>query len=252
MAGAKTALIVFAHPGRRSFSAALRDAAIETLEHQGYAVLVSDLYEQGFDPVAGPADVGDDTDPDVFNLATRQGEALENGTLSADIRAEQAKVAAADLIVFQFPLWWFGPPAILKGWIDRVLSYKFAYGVGQWWDQGLLRDKTALLAITTGTPRGAYAPDGRNGDIDRILWSIEAGVLAICGLRVLAPFIAYGAPWIGDEGRAAQIQAWKARLTALDEDVPRVFHPLSDFGEDLRLKPDVQPRTPGQHRPSQS
>lgn len=248
MTAARTALIVYAHPGRQSFSAALRDAAIETLEAEGYEVLVSDLYAQGFEAVAGPADVGDETDPDVFNLATRQGEAFEAGTLSPDILAEQAKVAAADLIIFQFPLWWFAPPAILKGWIDRVLSYKFAYGVGQWWDQGPFRDKTALLAVTTGTPGGAYAPDGRNGDIDRILWPMEAGVLAICGFKVSPPFLAYGVPWIGDEARAQVIDAYGAHLRSLETRPLRDFHRLDEFDEKLRLKAEVEPRTAGQHR----
>jgi NAD(P)H dehydrogenase (quinone) len=62
-------------------------------------------------------------------------------------------------------------------------------------------------------------------------------------------FLAYGVPWIGDEGRKAQIAALQAQLMRLDSLEPRFFHKLADYGEDLRLRPDVTPATPGQHRP---
>lgn len=245
----KNALIVYAHPDPKSFTGALKDAAVEALEAAGVTVTVSDLYAMGFNPVAGPGDVTERLSETSFNLALEQGNALEKGTLAPDIVAEQEKVSAADLVIFQFPMWWFGYPAIMKGWIDRVLSYKFAYGVGEWWDKGPFREKKAMLAITTGTPSSAYAPDGRNGDIERILWSTEAGTLAICGFQVIPAFIAYGAPWIGDEGRARQLDAYRALLGKVDEIEPKFFHGLADFGDDMRLKPEIAPATAGQHRP---
>lgn len=243
------ALIVLAHPDPQSFNAALANAAAQTLREGGAKVSISDLYAMGFSAVAGRGDMSDAPADGPFNLATEQGRAFEAGTLAADIRAEQEKVAAADLVIFQFPIWWYSMPAIMKGWVDRVFSYKFAYGLGQWWDAGPFRDKRAMLSITTGTPPGAYACDGRNGDIERILWPLEAGILGICGFQVMPSFLAYGAPWIGDEGRKAQIQALQAQLTGIDSLEPRFFHKLADYGEDLRLRPDVRPATPGQHRP---
>ena len=132
----RRALIVFAHPDPNSFTAALKNAAVAELETAGVQVDVSDLYELGFNPVAGPADVTERMSTVGFNLALEQGHALERDALAADIVCEQDKVRSADLIVFQFPMWWYGMPAIMKGWVDRVLSYKFAYGVGQWWDEG--------------------------------------------------------------------------------------------------------------------
>jgi NAD(P)H dehydrogenase (quinone) len=244
----KNALIVLAHPDPASYTAALKDAAVEALQAQGVTVEVSDLYAMSFEAVAGPGDVTERLSEEHFNLALEQGNALAKGALAADIVAEQDKLRAADLVIFQFPMWWFGFPAIMKGWIDRVLSYKFAYGVGEWWDKGPFRDKRAMLAITTGTPAGAYATDGRNGDIERILWSTEAGVLAICGFQVVPAFIAYGAPWIGDEGRAAQIAAYREHVSQAGSVAPKRFHPLADFGDDLRMRPDVTPATAGQHR----
>lgn len=248
MTDIRKALIVFAHPDPGSYTAALKDAAVAALEAQGVKVMVSDLYAMGFEAVAGPGDVGSRLADDQFNLALEQGHALTAGTLAADIVAEQAKVAAADLVIFQFPMWWFGFPAILKGWVDRVLSYKFAYGVGEWWDAGPFRDKRAMLAITTGTPEGGYASDGRNGDIERILWSIEAGVLAICGFQVVPAFVAYGAPWIGDEARKAKLEAYGNHVAGAGSAKTKSYHKLADFGDNLRLKPEVAPRTAGQHR----
>lgn len=248
MVDIRKALIVFAHPDPRSYTAALKDAAVEALEAQGVEVMVSDLYAMRFEAEAGPADVTERLSNEHFNLALEQGNALAKGALAADIVAEQDKLRAADLVIFQYPMWWFGFPAILKGWVDRVLSYKFAYGVGEWWDKGPFRDKRAMLAITTGTPKSAYASDGRNGDIERILWSTEAGVLAICGFQVVPAFIAYGAPWIGDEGRAAQIAAYRDAVARAGEVEPKFFHKLEEFGEDMRLRAEITPATAGQHR----
>ena len=248
MTDIRKALIVFAHPDPKSYTGALKDAAVEALTAKGVEVTVSDLYAMGFAAVAGPGDVTERLSDAHFNLALEQGNALAKGALSADIVAEQAKVREADLVIFQFPMWWFGFPAILKGWVDRVLSYKFAYGVGEWWDKGPFAGKRAMIAVTTGTPRSAYASDGRNGDIERILWSTEAGVLAICGFQVVPAFVAYGAPWIGDEGRAAQITAYKDVVARAGEVEPKFFHKLAEFGEDMRLRPDVVPNTAGQHR----
>lgn len=59
------------------------------------------------------------------------GKAFHHGTQTYDITIEQEKQLWADIIIFQFPLWWFGMPAILKGWIDRVYAHGFAYGVGK-------------------------------------------------------------------------------------------------------------------------
>ena len=129
-------------------------------------------------------------------------------------------------------------------WLTKV-----AYGLGQWWDEGLLKGRRAMLSITTGTKASAFAPDGRNGDMDRLLWPLNAGLLRICGYDVLPPLISYAVPWIGDEGRAAQLDQYKERLLTWQTDEPLFFHKLEDFDEDYRLKPDIEPATPGQHRP---
>ena len=107
------ALLVVAHPEPASFNGALHRAAEQTLRGAGHEVVVSDLYAMGWNPVAGPGDVGEREDPQRFRLDKEQTYAHERGTVAPDIVAEQVKIAWAELVVLQYPMWWFGPPAIL-------------------------------------------------------------------------------------------------------------------------------------------
>ena len=241
-------LIVYAHPEPTSFNAALKDIAVDTLESEGHKVVVSDLYAQKFNPVAGPWDITELQNPDAFNLAMEQGHAAENALFASDIQAEIDKVKAADFLLLQFPMWWYSMPAILKGWVDRVLAYKVAYGLGEWWDNGPFKGRRAMISITTGVSDTAFYPDGRNGDIERLLWPLTAGTLRICGYDVLPPFVSYSVPWCGDEGRHAILDRYRDRLLNLDQIKPLYFHTLDQYGEDSRLKPEVEPATPMQHR----
>src|ERR671929_23137 len=124
-------LLVFAHPEPRSLNGALRDVAIQELEAQGHEVRVSDLYADRWKSEV------DRTDfpllaPDARLkpvAASREGFAAR--ALTEDVRAEQEKLLWANALILQFPLWWFTMPAILKGWVERVFAYAFAYGVGE-------------------------------------------------------------------------------------------------------------------------
>ncbi|RVB39902.1 flavodoxin family protein, partial [Mesorhizobium sp. M7A.F.Ca.CA.004.05.1.1] len=197
-------LIVYAHPEAKSFNGAMKDLAVETLTRAGHDVVVSDLYAMGFNPVAGPGDVsGERNDPDFFSLPREQTAAYEAGALSADISAEIEKVKRAAFVLFQFPVWWFGMPAMLKGWADRVFARGFAYLPGRKYDTGMFRGKLAMVAATTGTSADTYAPDGIDGDILTVLWPIHNGLLRYSGFDVLPPFVAYMPGRVGDDGRKA-------------------------------------------------
>jgi len=241
-------LLVFAHPEPRSFNGTLRDAAVETLEAQGHSVVVSDLYAEGFDAVAGPGDFLERADPDRFDLAAEQAAAAPGRAFAPGLRREIERLFAADFLVLQFPLWWFSVPAILKGWFDRVLAFGLAYDLGRTWDAGVFAGRRAMLSITTGAPAAALAPDGRSGDLERILWPLHAGVLALLGYRVLPPFVGYAVPWIGDEARQRLVDDYRERLRRVETTAPLFFHPHADVGGDHRLRTDVTPATPGQHR----
>lgn len=237
-------LIVYAHPEPASFNGAMKDLAVATLAPAGHSVEVSDLYAMNFQPVVGAGDfTGERSKPDFLSIAREQTHAAETGTLAPDIVAEQDKVRRADLVIFQFPVWWFGMPAILKGWADRVFARGFAYHAGRKYDTGLFRGKRALVATTTGTSEDTYAPDGIDGDILTVLWPIHNGLLRYTGFEVLRPFVAFMPGRLTPEGRADQLAAYRLRLETL-EDSPRLFfHPASDYGPNERLKPGVVARS---------
>lgn len=241
-------LIVHAHPEPRSFNGAMKDAAVETLTAKGHEVVVSDLYAQGFRGDAGPWDFKARADAGVFNLGNEQAHAARSDCFAPDIQREIDRVFRADLLILQFPMWWFSVPAIMKGWIDRVFAFGVTYDFGRTWDQGVLVGRRAMLAFTTGAPPGVFEPDGRSGDLERVLWPIHGGVLALCGYAVLPPFVGWAVPWIGADGRAAVLDDWRKRLANVESDQPLNFHRLADFGDDHRLKPGIEPATPAQHR----
>ncbi len=237
-------LIVYAHPEPRSFNGAMKEVAVETLRSIGDDVTVSDLYAMDFKALAGAADFnGSRSDPDTFNLPREQAHAHESGTLAPDIAAEQDRLRQADLLILQFPIWWFGMPAVMKGWADRVFTRGFAYAAGRKYDSGLFRGKLAMVAATTGTSADTYAPDGIDGDILSVLWPIHNGLLRYTGFDVLQPFIAYMPGRIEQAGREACLAAYRGELRDLDRRPKLFFHPAEDYGPEERLKPGVIARS---------
>lgn len=241
-------LIVYAHNEPASFNAAMKDLAVTTLTGAGHQVVVSDLYAQGFNPVAGPLDFTGRGDSSRFDLGTEQAHAAKTRGFAPDVQAEIDKLLAAELLILQFPFWWYSVPAILKGWIDRVFAFGVAYDFGRTWDRGVFTGRRAMLSFTTSAPPTSSLPDGRNGDLERTLWPLHAGVLALCGYSVLPPFIAHAVRWVDDATRRATLDAYRTRLLNVERDKPLFFHKLEDYGKDGRLKPELEPLTPGQHR----
>ena len=164
------ALIVLAHPEPASFNGGMKDVAVTTLTGLGHGVEVSDLYAMAFDPVEGPGRYPVRRDPDCFTAQTEQRHAWETGTLSPDVAAEIDKLERADLLIFQYPMWWYGTPAILKGWLDRVLVYGGLYTSKMRYDAGYFAGRRAMLSVTTGGTAATFAHNGRNADIDLLLW----------------------------------------------------------------------------------
>ena len=246
-------LIVFAHPEPASFSAALKDTAVATLAAAGHAVVVSDLYAMGWNPALGPQEFEHDrADPGFLDLSREQEHAHRNDSHAADVRAEQSKVAAADLVLFHFPVWWFGMPALLKGWVDRVFSRGFAYSAGRKYDRGHFRGKRAMLCISTGTASTLYEPDGIDGNLLHVLWPIHNGILAYTGFTVLPPFVAWMPGRLEAAQRASSLGGYADRLGALDAIEPLFFHPWEDYDESQRLKPGVLARSGVQWNPRRS
>lgn len=241
-------LIVYAHPEPTSFNGAMRDVAVETLTAQGHSVEVSDLYAMGWNAVAGPGDIdGPRSELSRFSLAREQTVAMENGTIAGDIAAEQDKLTRADFVIFQFPVWWFSMPAILKGWADRVFARGFAYLPGRKYDTGMFKGKLAMLAATTGTSADTYAPDGIDADILTVFWPIHNGLLRYSGFDVLPPYVAYMPAREDEATRVKQLSAYRHRLETIEQTPRLFFHPAEDYGQNERLKPGVLARS-GQQR----
>ena len=213
-------LIVFAHPEPKSFNGALFDIAVATLRAAGHEVVTSDLYRMGFDPVSSRANFTTVKDAEYLKPQIEETYASEVGGFAPEIEAELRKVEACDLLILQFPLWWFGMPAILKGWVDRVMAMGRAYGYGHIYETGKFRGKRAMLSLTTGGPAEAYMKGGFNGDIHAILRPIQRGVLRFLGFEVLAPQIHYGPVRVDDATRRAWLADYATRLDAIGTETP--------------------------------
>jgi len=212
--------IVYAHAEPKSFNGAMFRAAQETLQGAGHLVAVSDLYAMKFDPVSDRRNFTTVKDPGFFKQQIEEMHATDVGGFAPDIEAELRKMEGCDLMIWQFPLWWFGLPGILKGWADRVFAMGRTYGGDRFYENGVFKGKRALLSVTTGGPGAVYEKGGWNGDINAILRPIQRGILRFTGWDVLAPTIVFSPVRVSDEERAASINAWKARLLALNSEQP--------------------------------
>ena len=214
------ALIVLAHPERRSFNGALFDAAVETLAAQGHTVQTSDLYRMDFEPNSGPWSFLDIQNADFFKPQTEELHATQTRTFARELETEIRKLEEADLVIFQFPLWWFGLPAILKGWVDRVFAMGRAYGRGRIYQNGYFLGKRALLSLTTGGFQSSYITGGEEGDILGILRPIHRGIFQFTGFSVLAPTIFYGPARVDESVRAQWLAEYAQRLKSIDKEAP--------------------------------
>lgn len=226
-------LIVHAHNEPRSFNSALKDCAVEQLRAAGHAVQVSDLHAMNWNPVASAADFGSRANPDYLVYALEQRHNFEAGTLAPDIAAEIAKVQWCDLLILNFPLYWFSMPAILKGWLDRVMISGVFYGGRRIYDRGGMRGKRALVTLTLGGREHMFGAEGIHGEIHTLLRPLLQGSLGYCGFEVLPPFIGYHVPYVDDAARARILADYRQHLAALDNLEPLRFPSLADYDERL-------------------
>jgi NAD(P)H dehydrogenase (quinone) len=226
-------LIVHAHPEPKSFTAALRDQAVQTLEAQGHEVQVSDLYAMNWNPIASADDFSTRENPDYLVYALEQRLGVKSQSLAADIQQELDKLLWADLLILNFPIYWFSTPAMLKGWIDRVLVSGVCYGGKRFYDQGGLAGKKALVTVTLGGREHMFGEGAIHGPLEDMLRPILRGTLAYVGLDVLPPFVAWHVPYISAEAREEFLGQYRQRLENLEQDQPIDFPRLSQFDEAL-------------------
>jgi NAD(P)H dehydrogenase (quinone) len=234
--------IVHAHPEPKSFNGALTRAAAEALTSSGHEVVVSDLYAMGFTPVSDRRNFTSIHDPDYYRQQSEEAHAVAHDGLAGDIKAELDKLDWCDALIFQFPLWWFGLPAILKGWVDRVfVSGGRVYGGGKWYDNGVFAGKRAMCSVTIGGPATMYSEHGLNGPIGSILFPVNHGMLYFVGFTVIEPFLVHAPARLAPEARAEHLTRYRARVLGLATAPVLNYPKLSDYDERMVLKAPPRP-----------
>lgn len=202
----KNALLVTAHPYTESFNFTLRTQAIELLSQFDWQVNISDLYQQGFNPILGPEDFPNISASVPLSLPKQQETAHQQALFSNDISYEQSKLLASNLLILQFPLWWGSYPAMLKGWIERVISRGYGYG-----SNNLLSGKKVLLSVTTG---------GANVDEEieyyrKKIHELGVDVFSYAKMEILKPIINHGPSHSNDKQRQYLLASSKKQLILL-------------------------------------
>jgi len=128
---------------------------------------------------------------------------MGSGNPPEDIKTEQNHIKWADVISFIHPIWWTSHPAILKGYIDRVLLYGFAYTVGATGPEGLLSDKKAVIINTHGTPNDVYDNIGMHKSIEQVS---DIGVYAFCGIEVINHTFFGAVPYVKEDERVEYLK----------------------------------------------
>ena len=174
----KKFFIVYGHYDDNSFNAAIRDTFIESAKKAGHTVDMVDLYKEKFDPVFAGGNPG----PDVLD--------------------HRRRIEQSDTIVLIAPIWNFRMPAILEGWIDKVLAPPWAFTfkqlVGNYgYPQGNLGNKKAIIFCTYGSPRLAITTFFLNLPIRRL----KRGVFHMCGIYNINYRRYFAVPFVSDEKR---------------------------------------------------
>lgn len=232
-------LFVVAHPEPQSFNGSLVRLGQKYFEDHGQCVEVIDLYGLGFDPVEKSEHYANRLNDEVFSPLAEQRHAFSSKSLSPIIQDQISKLENADLVIFQFPIWWHSIPAILKGWMDRVFISGGLYTSSMRYDRGYFRGKKAICSFTTGAPQEAFVLGGRGGDVDQILWSTQFS-LHYMGFEVLPPHGSFGVAghgfsYVDDAAFQKQFAAlesnWLKRLGGISNDTPLTYPGWEDWDE---------------------
>lgn len=143
-------LIVLDHPNPASFSAAVAAQFMSGAKAAGHSVELVDLHAEEFDPRWSVADI----------------EADDGETAPEDVQKEQARIARADAICLVFPLFWWGMPAMTKGWVDRVWSWGWAYDQLDDPEKSLQRPRTGVLLVPAGARSDEMETEGYLAALD--------------------------------------------------------------------------------------
>jgi NAD(P)H dehydrogenase (quinone) len=234
--------IVLAHPESKSFNENLSATSQRSLGDRGWQTTLSDLYTMDFDPREGPHHYKSRKDAGVFHAQTEQRFNADNETIPPDVSYEIQRLMDCDLLVVHFPLWWFGMPAILKGWMDRVFVYGRMYQSNMRYDTGICSGKKMIACVTTGASEDNCAYNGREGDTHLYLWPILFPFRYL-GFDVLEPEVLHGVGGVAfieghDHGLSTvetYTNRWAEVLEKLSSRPLIKYNNDSDFDETKRL-----------------
>jgi NAD(P)H dehydrogenase (quinone) len=209
----KKVLIVSSHPNvDKSFNHRLVQTAKETLEADGCAVVVNDLVAINFNPVGGPHDFVEVTNPDFFDYQLEQKNATLGKKYTPDLEHQMNLLSWCDVVIHQYPIYWWNLPAIHKGWIDRVLAYYYCYGGGSKHLQG----KKWMCSVTTGgateyqlsgvIPRKGYPP------VPHMMISFAMATPQMINMDTLPMFVCGGPGKYGEEQKQILVDEYVNHL----------------------------------------
>jgi NAD(P)H dehydrogenase (quinone) len=158
--------VILAHPKPTSFCAAIARTCVEHLRATNHTVVLRDLYALDFDP----------------RLKAEELPSPSGAHPAADVVAERRLIGEIDSFIFIYPFWFNAPPAILKGYVDRVFSMGFGYAPGAGGTESLLDGKTLLSFSTSGAPED-WVND--TGALKALMTVFDLHLSGVCGLRVL-------------------------------------------------------------------
>ncbi|MDN4523748.1 NAD(P)H-dependent oxidoreductase [Fictibacillus fluitans] len=180
-------LLLFCHPSSHSFNHALLEVYSKELEKSGHSVDVRNLYDLDFQPVL--------TESEYKNSLEFRYE--------ADVLKEQEYIAWCDRLALIYPVWWGGMPALLKGYIDRVFSYGFAYELDGEEPVPRLQGKSAVTICTTGTPSEIYDENGMHDAMDT---ARNVSIFEFCGIKATHSLYFGNVILAGDEKRRNMLE----------------------------------------------
>ena len=243
--------IVLAHPESKSFNAHLAGITRQSMEAAGSETTLSDLYSLDFDPREGPQHFQKRKDKSAFHVQTEQRHNAENESLPPDVESEIQNLLNCDLLVVHYPLWWFGMPAILKGWMDRVFVYGRLYRSLQRYDKGVCAGKKMIACVTTGASEDSCAYNGREGDTQMHLWPLLFPFRYL-GFEVLQPEVFHGVggvAFIEDQESGLNTlevysNRWAETLKHLSSRDSIPYNRDEDFDENKKLHHDAPVYSP--------
>ena len=162
-------LVVIAHPDKNSFTQQWAKESIHGARNLEHEVLVSDLYEMKFDPIEKAAHYDFTYPKNQFDVLRTQEFHSQNNSLPKEVLTELEKINRCELIIFHFPIWWFSPPAALKGWMERVFVNGAAHDTTYRFDKGKLKNKRAQFCVTMGASKQESSFNGKEADIEYLL-----------------------------------------------------------------------------------